>query len=228
MERKIFWDAAIAIPLATGLLYVMGASYRNAYLWSLGISGRELQTSFEILLFDGFLTGMGAAAGGFAIVILIVYCVIAVLIAIAALLASTWVSKLTSKWIARGLRYLPKRNALGKNELPEASEKIFAFVERISSVVAIASFAFIAILLVGVLSEKRGRDAAEKMIAETSKSKNLWREIRLENGKRIRLGPVIECDEHQCAYMARDRALLLKRSLIVAQTASPLRTTAKL
>ncbi|MEO8003007.1 MAG: hypothetical protein ABI644_14110, partial [Arenimonas sp.] len=79
---------------------------------------------------------------------------------------------------------------------------------------------FLVSLLSILFSDYQAIQSAKRTIEKARKFDSSSHIVGLSNGRTVNLGPLIGCDDFICIYMAKDRAVVIKRDLINAETAA--------
>ncbi len=215
MSKK--FDLAIAISITVAWLYLLGTVFSQSYFKGLGLTGYSLQYGFEEVLLNGFGALFSAGAGWVLKSTLLLEMVI--------LLGMVWGGIKVSRRIRakiRAVRMSVKRestNSIGR-KIADGMDQEFNKLTRYFLPLIFVLGAFFVLVLSIILSDYQGKAFAKQFIEKAKKHNSTLHIVGLSNGKKINLGPLIGCDDYVCIYMASDRAVVIKRDIINAETAA--------
>lgn len=216
MSKKI--DLAIVLSITIAWFYMLGMVSNVSYLRELGLSGHAFNYGFEAMLFNGFGTlvvfGVGWAVWLALVLELIVFSAM-----LSAAIGS--IRKYEVKIRARRINAIRNAVKSGQAEkttraMDQAFSKWFGLLSPFMWPIGFFLFAVISIWFSDYQAIKFAKNTIEKARTFDSASHI----VGLATGKTINLGPLVGCDDFVCIYMAKDRAVVIKRDLINAETAA--------
>ncbi len=215
MSKK--FDLAIALSITIAWLYFLGAVYNQSYFRELGLAGHHLQSSFEAVLLNGFGTLFTAGIGWVV--------KLAVFLEAAVILWVVWGGIKASRKIRARIRSARMRvarnsvNSVGR-KIADGMDQGFKTAFRFFLPLFFVLTFFMIVMLSVLLSDYQGKVLAKQFIEKSKKYDSASHIVGLSNGNKINLGPLIGCDDYVCIYMASDRAVVIKRDIINAETAT--------
>lgn len=215
MSKK--FDLAIAIPITVAWLYFLGIVFNQSYFKELGLGIGSLQFGFEEVLLNGFIALFFAGVGWVMKATLLLEGGIFLWMVWGGIKAGR---KIRAKIRAASIRATRNRTSyVGKKIADGMNESLINAVRLFLPLIFIIVFFLVAILS-GLLSSYQGKASARQVVEKAKKYNSGSHILGFSNGKKISLGPLIGCDDHVCIYLASDRAVVIKRDIINAETAA--------
>ncbi|WP_024891755.1 hypothetical protein [Luteimonas huabeiensis] len=213
-----WFDAAVGLAIGTGLLYACGHYYRQSFLSGFGLSAEQFQKSGDALVLSGFHAGM---MGGVEYLLLGVAVLYAILVVLFLWMIAGRVHVLRVRWRAWRISRNKMSAKTRKRQRHLEAMPAFRTIERIAFIAPIMLAAFAALLLALIGAEKTGKSQARRAVERfDGRSRAV---LHLENGRNVRAGPVIVCDEAACAYLMREGVLILPRDRVRSVSVAPIR-----
>lgn len=214
--KSRWFDAAVGLTIGTGLLYACGHYYRQSFLSGFGLSAEQFQKSGDALVLSGFHAGMMGVVEYLLLGVAVLYAILVVLI--------LW----TIAGRIRALRVRWRAWRISRNEMSARTTRqrhleampAFKAIERIASVAPTMLAAFAALLLALIGAEAAGKSHARRIVERFDGTSRAV--LHLDNGRSVRAGPVIVCDEAACAYLMREGVLLLPRDRVRSVSVAPI------
>lgn len=217
LSKKLDW--AMAFTIATAWLYFLGVMHRNAAFAWLGLRGHISEADFQDLLIEGLRALVGAGTESMTWIALLggTTMLFGISLALVVLTRCVRVRLALLDRRARAKRKIRIRNSHARNR----SDWIMGLT--LKALWPIVAFMLFTAVMFGtsILARTRGERAAERFVAKAKQFRYDEHEVVLANGRKLQLGPVIDCTSATCIFWSHDRAILLRRDLIVLETAVP-------
>jgi len=195
--------ASIIITLTTAILYTLGLTFYQGYLFELGVEETQFPLTVDRTLFQGFIsiTTMGAKA--------IVYLYLTALcVTIVAMVGNIFLEQIKTHMVAKKIAGLFSSTS----EETEIKEGFMSFSLKVAENASYLILFFFFGLVVLVLCEKAGQEAAIEFKQRCERGEIYPVSISLKNSEEVFAGYSIVCSNWQCVYLVNGTAIVLNKS----------------
>jgi len=214
MGKKFDWAVVSSVALAW--IYFLGAIFQSSFFAALGLGGHDFQLAFEQVLVSG-VTFLTVSLPRWLSPILIS---IEILVVVIVLFGAIYALRLLHRL------YMAARDKRGHDPRTEIAGH-HPGIEGHSAddgprkwVVpgAVLAACFLLIMFSAVGAQMQGKREAHNVVAKAKTFDAASHIVSFTNGRIAHLGPTIGCDQLVCVFMASDRAVLVSRAQIAAET----------
>lgn len=193
---------SIIITLITATLYVLGLTYYQSFLRSLGIEETQFPLSIDRVLFQGFVSSANMGFKALVWFYLTAFGVVAV--ALVGMFVFDLFKEHKLLKLINDKRVLQKNETKAKSSFTDFALKMFEYVSGVLVV-------FIGVFVVLIVSDNIGKEAAKNTIEKCANGELPQQIVRLANKQKEVSGCPIVCNSSQCAYLTADRVLVINK-----------------